>query len=585
MKSKAYWVKCAVEVETYLQSQADSVKDGVIKAYERAIKNVNNDIEKTFKAYISTDIPEKEARRLMSIADSDKQYEELLELYDETDDKTVKKEILNRINAQAYGARISRLEGLKRNVYIYFRHVANEAIKEQKKLYDSAVKAAYYTNIFDTAQGLNCGIDFSLVPQKAVNKVLSEPWHGHNYSDRVWIHNDRFIQAVGQTIEDGIISGHSVSRMTDKLIDYVKDTAPGGIRTSAETLVRSETAHFMNQGQRMAYEEIGIKQYRFVAALSELTCDRCGSLDGSVFDTDKAVEGENFPPIHPRCRCVTIMADVNLTSRIARDPLTGENYKVDGSMTFDEWKNSLSDEQKNALKYVANSEKRGIIKSEKRLSELGTFRKNIVSSADMSKEYKKAIKEKFSHGSTTAKKVFNKYVTKNAVADGKYINTPFFEPSTGKIYMNYANDLTNDRGSCVTYFHEHGHLIDCAMRNVSNDTKFFDKLSDDADEYIDRIRIKSELKTQKDLFNKISDDLNGMRKHSAVSDLLGALTEGEIQGVAGHDSKYWENNDVITTEAFAHMFEAQFDEVRYKEIKKIFPNALDYFENLLKGAI
>lgn len=349
MKSKAYWVKRAVEVETYLQSQADSVKDGVIKAYERAIKNVNNDIEKTFKAYISTEIPEKEARRLMSIADSDKQYEELLELYDETDDKTVKKEILNHINAQAYDARISRLEGLKRNVYIYFRHVANEAIKEQKKLYDSAVKTAYYTNIFDTAQGLNCGIDFSLVPQKAVNKVLSEPWHGHNYSERVWIHNDRFIQAVGQTIEDGIISGHSVSRMTDKLIDYVKDTAPGGIRTSAETLVRSETAHFMNQGQRMAYEEIGIKQYRFVAALSELTCDRCGSLDGSVFDTDKAVEGENFPPIHPRCRCVTIMADVNLTSRIARDPLTGENYKVDGNMTFDEWKNSLSDEQKNAL--------------------------------------------------------------------------------------------------------------------------------------------------------------------------------------------------------------------------------------------
>ena len=365
MKSKAYWVKRAVEVETYLQSQADSVKDGVIKAYERAIKNVNNDIERTVKAYISTDIPEKEARRLMSIADSDKQYEELLELYDETDDKTVKKEILNRINAQSYGARISRLEGLKRNVYIYFRHVANEAIKEQKKLYDSAVKTAYYTNIFDTAQGLNCGIDFSLVPQKAVNKVLSEPWHGHNYSERIWIHNDRFIQAVGQTIEDGIISGHSVSRMTDKLIDYVKDTAPGGIRTSAETLVRSETAHFMNQGQKMAYEEIGIKQYRFVAALSELTCDTCGNLDGSVFDTDKAVEGENFPPIHPRCRCVTIMADANLTSRIARDPLTSENYKVDGSMTFDEWKNSLSDEQKNALKYVANAEKRGIIKVDK----------------------------------------------------------------------------------------------------------------------------------------------------------------------------------------------------------------------------
>lgn len=443
MKSKAYWVKRAVEVETYLQSQADSVKDGVIKAYERAIRNINGDIERTFKAYISTDIPEKEARRLMSIADSDKQYEELLELYAETDDKTVKKEILNRINAQSYGARISRLEGLKRNVYIYFRHVANEAIKEQKKLYDSAVKTAYYTNIFDTAQGLNCGIDFSLVPQRAVNMVLSEPWHGHNYSERIWIHNDRFIQAVGQTIEDGIISGHSVSRMTDKLIDYVKDTAPGGIRTSAETLVRSETAHFMNQGQRMAYDEIGIKQYRFVAALSELTCDTCGNLDGEVFDVNAAVEGENFPPIHPRCRCVTIMADVNLTSRIARDPLTGENYKVDGSMTFTEWKDSLSDEQKAAMKYVDNFGGSGII-NYARASDIFLYEKdNIPSLAQILPEDIIKNLEISSIGRETIK-----YIEDNNVA----------------VYLNYERQIHFNRG-----FQE-GNIVNVFMSNILNET-------------------------------------------------------------------------------------------------------------------
>ena len=59
MKSKAYWVKRAVEVETYLQSQADSVKDGVIKAYERSNQECNNDIEKTFKAYIQLTYPKK----------------------------------------------------------------------------------------------------------------------------------------------------------------------------------------------------------------------------------------------------------------------------------------------------------------------------------------------------------------------------------------------------------------------------------------------------------------------------------------------------------------------------------------------
>lgn len=40
----------------------------------------------------------------------------------------------------------------------------------------------------------------------------------------------------------------------------------------------------------------------------------------------------------------------------------------------------------------------------------------------------------------------------------------------------------------------------------------------------------------------------------------------------------------ITSEAFAHMFEAQFDKVRYDEIKKYFPKSLEYFEKILKEA-
>lgn len=40
---------------------------------------------------------------------------------------------------------------------------------------------------------------------------------------------------------------------------------------------------------------------------------------------------------------------------------------------------------------------------------------------------------------------------------------------------------------------------------------------------------------------------------------------------------------MIYSEAFAHMFEAQFDEVRYKEIQKYFPNALKKFEELLES--
>ena len=54
--------------------------------------------------------------------------------------------------------------------------------------------------------------------------------------------------------------------------------------------------------------------------------------------------------MHANCRCTTIMAGFTPATRIAREtPETGKNYKVDGNMTFEEWKNSLTPEQKAAL--------------------------------------------------------------------------------------------------------------------------------------------------------------------------------------------------------------------------------------------
>lgn len=47
-------------------------------------------------------------------------------------------------------------------------------------------------------------------------------------------------------------------------------------------------------------------------------------------------------------------------------------------------------------------------------------------------------------------------------------------------------------------------------------------------------------------------------------------------------SSYW-TKETIRQEAFVHMFECQFDDLRYTEMKKYFPNALAEFEQLLKG--
>ena len=349
MRSKAYWTARAAALEEELQNGAEKLSEETIAEYEQAIEAINADIRDTFAAYAAMDIPEGEAVKLLNAAESDKTYAELMQLFEETTDTERRAEILARVNAQAYGARISRLEGVKSRILTEMTRVATTAVAAHKLFYTRTLQKSYYTNIYNIAKGLNCGIDFSLLPTRAINAALREPWNGANYSDRIWNHNDRFTEAVQNTVTTGIMAGHSVNRMAAQLEEYVRSEGADGVLYSTTRLVRTETAHFMNTGQKAAYDEIGIKKYRFVAALSERTCETCGGLDGKVFDVADAREGENYPPIHPNCRCTTVMADAISKTRIARDPATGKNYKVDGDMTFEEWKASLTPEQKAAM--------------------------------------------------------------------------------------------------------------------------------------------------------------------------------------------------------------------------------------------
>ncbi|MFI3172410.1 MAG: phage minor capsid protein [Eubacteriales bacterium] len=231
-------------------------------------------------------------------------------------------------------------------------------------------------------------------------------------------------------------------------------------------------------------------------------------------------------------------------------------------------------------KEVAESLKSDTMKSEQ-LSELGAFKTKLQSDSRVSKDYYQEVKTKYSQGSDAAKAAFNKYVPENSVEDASYISVPIYNTKTKKISMNYERDLDNVRGSGATWFHEHGHMIDDLSGGVSKDTTFYNLLNQDRMSYVYQVGKEQNLKTFDKVYKYISDDLSDMRTQSAVSDLLQGITGGGISGVAGHDLSYWDNKDNITSEAFAHMYEAQFDNERYQMMQTVFPNALKYFEERL----
>lgn len=239
-------------------------------------------------------------------------------------------------------------------------------------------------------------------------------------------------------------------------------------------------------------------------------------------------------------------------------------------------------DEKTSLFGVDKPPKDDIIESGNQ-SELGKMKDKLLSDDRMSSSYYNAIKDKFSHGSDSAKAAFNKFVPKDSVAESDYINVPCYDPKTKKIYMNYETDLNNSRGSGATWFHEHGHMIDDLSGKASKNEEFQQSLYKDYMDYMKQYGKRNGLNTFDKVQDAIGKDLSNMREHSAVSDILDGLSKGNIHGVAGHNLEYWvKNADAVYSEAFAHMFESQFDEARYNQMRRYFPNALKKFEDILE---
>jgi hypothetical protein len=226
---------------------------------------------------------------------------------------------------------------------------------------------------------------------------------------------------------------------------------------------------------------------------------------------------------------------------------------------------------------VANGQKNDIMESD-----LSTFKCKLRNDSDIEKEYYNILKEKFSHGNKAAKHLFAKYAGGETIDVSMYEGTAHFNTKTKKISMHYKADMSNIRGAGTTWYHEHGHLIDDSLGMVSRDEHFKELLEQDTFQYRIKYGKEHNLKTYDKVDRAISNDLQDIRRHSAVSDLLDGLTKGNIKGCAGHSIDYWDNQENIASEAFAHMFERSEEHTSELQSQKYFPKSLEYFEKKLK---
>lgn len=343
MKSDEYWQLRA------LQREADSHKDAASTAlrlralYERASKDLKKQIHKIFGAYVDyTGIDEQKARELLSVQESTELLEELRKRYEETSNA----EALAKLNAPAYGYRISRLQAACRAVEVELDKLAAQEEKTGTRQLVDTYDKSYYKTAYDTLPELS---DSQVAPlsQNVVEEAILNKWDGKNYSERVWKNRDKLAQEAGRIIDSSAASGASITQMTKELSDLLDVGSYVAAR-----LIRTEVNRMHNNAALASYTAMGLKEYKYIATLDCRTCAVCGALDGKVFPIAEAHTGVNFPPIHPNDRCTITPVVPGVTesgSRTARNPETGRNYKVPADMEYKEWRKSISE------KYGADS--------------------------------------------------------------------------------------------------------------------------------------------------------------------------------------------------------------------------------------
>lgn len=337
MKNKDYWTKRKANLIYEQMDKAEKQADKFDEIYKQSKDYLDKQINKVFdKFQRDYGLSERDARQVLKNMKDQKDLNELRKVLEARPNDPNIQRLLADLDSPAYAYRMKRLERLNDDLDRMRELIYRSEKTGSDAFYSDLMKDSYYKATFDLQQQTGLAYGFSELPETEIKRLKALKWTGEGYSDRIWSNTG----ALASNVKDELL----VSLMTGR---SVKDTAQAIAerfevgQNKARRLVRTESAFFHNQMELLSYEDAEITKYKFVAVLDRRTSHICQEHDNKVYDTDKAISGVNYPPLHPWCRSTTVAhdedADYSKLERRARNPKTGKVEYVPADMTYKEW--------------------------------------------------------------------------------------------------------------------------------------------------------------------------------------------------------------------------------------------------------
>lgn len=200
---------------------------------------------------------------------------------------------ISTTNLYRFGRWVQLKSFIEHELGILGQYQVTQAQKTLEATYGAIIKKSYID--------VNSSLRWGFAERQQMAKAIDSNWSGKHFSSRIWGNTDNLAYRVEKSIKDMV----SLGRMPDSVKrELMRDFNVG--LNEANRLVRTESMYQMNQATATAYQNSGISQYQFLAALDERTSEKCQEMNGKIFNFTQAVAGENMPPLHPYCRSTII---------------------------------------------------------------------------------------------------------------------------------------------------------------------------------------------------------------------------------------------------------------------------------------
>lgn len=361
MKNQDYWTKRKANLIYEQMDKAERQADKFDEIYKQSKAYLDKQINKIFdKFQRDYGLSERDARHVLKNMKDQKDLNELRKVLEARPDDPNIQRLLADLDSPAYAYRMKRLERLNDDLDRMRESIYHSEKKGSDAFYSDLMKDSYYKATFDLQQQTGLAYSFSDLPETEIKRLQGLKWTGEAYSDRIWSNTGALASSVKDELLVSLMTGRSV-RDTSQAIAERFEVG----KNKARRLVRTESAFFHNQMELLSYEDAEIEKYKFVAVLDKRTSHICQQHDNKVYNTDDAVPGVNYPPLHPWCRSTTIAHDDGINysklERRARNPETGKVEYVPADMSYNDWYS----------KYVAKEDKKGNVKELK--NDIKTF--------------------------------------------------------------------------------------------------------------------------------------------------------------------------------------------------------------------